>query len=343
MELIANASPVRQFLAYLDHIGVDERTLRVGHIDPRLRKSSAPIRISARLLFELMEAAAEKADMPDLGLQFAEWSNPRGFDAVSLLWEQSASLSEWYELAQRYIHLENNAIQYNIARGHHEIALIHHLLPILRARSTQFMYAFLALTVRVCRSVFGPTWNPVRVEFFNPRPPLVTAHRRFFRCDLRFGEERSAVIVRPEDFERTLPHANAEMLSYIRKDLERQSVYWSADIKDQVAKIILSDIAGKAPSLARVASMLAMSSRTLQRRLMQEGTDFGVILKSVRREIVVDRLAQPTPPPLAQLAFELGLSEASAASRFIRSELGYSYRDRVRVIRDSHPKKPLTL
>lgn len=330
MELVANASPVRQLLAFLDHIGVDEQKLRVGHIDPRLRKSSAPIRVSARLIVELMEAAAERTNRPDLGLEYAEWLNPKGFDAIGLLWEQSSSLSEWYELAQRYVHLENNAVQYDIARDSEEIALIHGILAILKSRSTQFMYAFLALTVRVCRAVFGQDWNPVRVEFANTRPLKIAAHRRFFRCDIRFGEDRNAVIVRPEDFERKLPHANREMLAYILGRLEEESQHWSTNIEDRVTQIILSDIAGKAPTLSDVAEKLAISSRTLQRRLLQRGTDFGSVLKDVRKEIISDRLARATPVPLAQLAFDLGFSEGSAASRFIRSELGYSLREKTR-------------
>lgn len=328
MELIANATPVRQFLAYLDHIGLDERKLRVGHIDPRLRKSSAPLRVSARLIIELMEAASEKAGLPDLGLNYADWMNPRGFDAIGLLWEQSSSLSEWYELAQRYIHLENNALRYDCAREAEEVALIHGVLPMLRSRSTQFMNAFLALTVRVCRVLFGANWRPLRVEFSSERPVSVAAYRQFFRCDLLFGESRSAVIVSPDDFERQLPHANAEMLSFIRSHLEQESLHWSTNVEDQVTQIILSEIAGKAPTLTAVAAQLAISPRTLQRRLEQRGTEFGSILKAVRKEIIADRLAQKQHTPLAQLAFELGFSEASAASRFIRSELGYTWRER---------------
>ena len=330
MELIASATPVRQFLTYLDHIGLDERKLRVGHIDPRLRKSSTPLRVSARLLIELMETASEKAGLPDLGLEYAEWMNPKGFDAVGLLWEQSSSLSEWYELSQRYIHLENNALQYDIARDEEEVALIHGVLAMLRSRSSQFMNAFLALTVRVCRGVFGHEWNPVRVEFATARPANINAYRKFFRCDLRFGEDRSAVIIRPDEFERKLPRANAEMLSYICQHLEQESLHWSANIEDQVTQIILSEIAGKAPTLSTVAARLAISPRTLQRRLEQRGTEFSEMLKSVRKEIIADRLGRPDPASLVQLAFDLGFSEASAASRFIRNELGYSMRERTR-------------
>ena len=271
--------------------------------------------------------------MPDFGIQFLEWVNPRSFDAIGLLWEQCSTLSAWYDLAQRYIHLENNAVRYSVFADADEVALVHEILEVLKSRSSQFMCSFLGLTVKICRSVFGPGWNPVRVEFASGRPVQLASYRRFFQCDMRFGEDRYALIIRPEDYTRQLPHANAEMLAYMRRQLDQQSLNWSAEIDDQVTQIIYSEIAGKAPTLVDVADRIAMSPRTLQRRLLQRGTDFGSLLKAVRKDIVKDRLARSRPVPLAQLAFDLGFSEASAASRFIRSELGISFGKELRVAR----------
>src|SRR5882672_11284564 len=59
VQLIAEAAGARQFLAYLDHIGLDERALNLGEINPALRKSSAPMAIAARFVVDLMEEAAE--------------------------------------------------------------------------------------------------------------------------------------------------------------------------------------------------------------------------------------------------------------------------------------------
>jgi type IV pilus biogenesis protein CpaD/CtpE len=49
MELIASAASARQILAHMDGLGVDVRTLNVGYVDPALQRSSAPVRVSARL------------------------------------------------------------------------------------------------------------------------------------------------------------------------------------------------------------------------------------------------------------------------------------------------------
>jgi hypothetical protein len=82
MELTADASAVRQFLPYLDHIVLNEQELRVGRIDKKVRESAAPMRVPARLIMELLEDASELTKNPDLGLEYASWLNPRGFAAI---------------------------------------------------------------------------------------------------------------------------------------------------------------------------------------------------------------------------------------------------------------------
>lgn len=320
MELIADASAVRQFLTYLDHIGVRARDLHVGYIDKKIRTSSAPMHVSARLIVELMASAAEETGRADLGLQFVEWLNPRGFGALSLLWEHCTSLAERYRLEQRYLHLENNAILFDISHEDDEVALVQNVLPVLRPRATQFLDALIALNVRTTRTMLGFTWKPARVELPGSRP-VGAAYRRFFRCPVEFEAERHAVIISRKDFERPLTQGSPEMRVFLENHLTRQALDWPAEIEEQVAHLITSELSGAAPTLSRIAALLAMAPRTLQRRLGERGTDFGAILKSVRIQIANDYLSRTPPAPLAKIAYELGYSEPSAVSRFIRSEM----------------------
>lgn len=320
MELIASASPVRRLLQHLDELDVDAQALRAGPIDPRLRRTRGPLRVSARLVVDMMEAAAELTGQVDFGLRHAQWLNLRGLDTISLLWDQAGSVAEWYRLAQRYIHLENNALQYDLAIEDGEAALIHGVLAVLRPRATQFSFAFVALTVRVFRSVLGPNWRPLRADFMCAAPADLTPYRRFFRCGLRFGEARNALVVRRADFERELPGRNPEMVSFLEDHLQRQSADQDASIRDQVAQMLMAEMAGRALALPQVAERLALSPRTLQRRLASEGTSYGQVLEAVRREVAGAHMERFGRIRLSQLAFDLGFSDATAASRFLRSQ-----------------------
>lgn len=320
MELIASASPVRRLLAHLDELSVDVRALKVGHIDPRLRRTQGPMRVSAGLVVDLMEAAAELTGQEDFGLRHGQWLNLRGLDTISLLWEQAGSIAEWYRLAQRYVHLENNALQYDLAIDGEEAALIHGVLAVLRPRATQFTFAFVALTLRVFRSVLGPGWRPLRAEFMCAAPAEILPYRQFFHCPLHFGEGRNALVVRRAEFERKLPGRNPEMVSFLEEHLQRQSAVQPPSIRDQVAQMLMFEMTGRTPSLAQIAERMAMSSRTLQRRLAAGGTSYGSVLAAVRRDVAASHVQRFGRTRLSQLARDLGFSDATAASRFLRSK-----------------------
>jgi AraC-like DNA-binding protein len=119
-----------------------------------------------------------------------------------------------------------------------------------------------------------------------------------------------------------LPRHNPELVDFFRLRLQDQSSAWQAPLEDRVLQILRSDLAGGPPNLTRIADRLGLSSRTLQRRLASGGASFADLLLRARREIVAAHRRRATPTPLSRLAFELGLSDATAASRFIRLKIG---------------------
>ncbi len=318
MELIASAASARQILAHLDALGVDERRLEVGYVDPALRRSSGPAQVSARLSFDLLEAAARHLARPDFGLQHGLWLNLRGLDSISLLWDHAGSVAEWYGLARKYVHLENNAVGYDVAREGEDVALVHDVLAALRPDAAQGTFSFVTMTARVFREMLGPGWTPVRVEFMAPRPADVSLFRSFYRCRVEFDAPRNALVVRRADFERPLPRHNPELVTFFEQQLRRQIESRSTAIEDLVIGLLMSRMAGTPPSLEAIAARLGMTARTLQRRLRAAGTSYGQLLARARRDIAAAHLGRTPPTPLSRLAHELGFSDATAVSRFLR-------------------------
>lgn len=86
------------------------------------------------------------------------------------------------------------------------------------------------------------------------------------------------------------------------------------------------------PSLGSIASRLAMSERTLRRRLAEEGYSFQEV-KNIAREERAKYFLANTAMPLVEIGYKLGYSELSAFSRAFRSWAGESpqiYREKVR-------------
>jgi AraC-like DNA-binding protein len=85
-------------------------------------------------------------------------------------------------------------------------------------------------------------------------------------------------------------------------------------VEARVARLLAAELRGGDPSLARIARRMAMSARTLQRKLSLEGTSFAEVLDCTRRTCAEAYVREPELP-LTEVAYLLGFSEASAFSR----------------------------
>lgn len=75
------------------------------------------------------------------------------------------------------------------------------------------------------------------------------------------------------------------------------------------------------PSLVRVAKKVALSPRTLQRRLNEYGVDFKKLTDDTRRRFAMKYLKDRNNT-LTQIAFLLGYSEVSAFNRAFKRWTG---------------------
>jgi AraC-like DNA-binding protein len=81
-----------------------------------------------------------------------------------------------------------------------------------------------------------------------------------------------------------------------------------------VQHLVATDLSTAAPSATAAARKLHMSRRTLQRLLQDEGTTFTALVDGVRHQLATRYLCEPAIA-IAEVAFLLGFSEASAFHR----------------------------
>jgi len=93
------------------------------------------------------------------------------------------------------------------------------------------------------------------------------------------------------------------------------------DISRQVRDLIRHAIGHGCCNLGQVARRLAISPRTLQRRLAAQGITFKDLLIELRMELA-RHLLEGTNMPMGQLAQRVGYTEASAFTRAFRQHTG---------------------
>lgn len=95
----------------------------------------------------------------------------------------------------------------------------------------------------------------------------------------------------------------------------------SASFRDRVRACLIDMLASGHYSMMHVASKLAISSRTLQRRLMEEGTTFQKVLDELREELARHYLSV-TDYSSAEISFLLGYEEPNSFFRAFRTWTG---------------------
>ena len=108
----------------------------------------------------------------------------------------------------------------------------------------------------------------------------------------------------------------------VATDGDLQSVA-GRDFPARVCGEIAEMLCDGAPGVAAVARKLAMSGRSLQRRLADHGTSFRELLQRIRFELAEEYLAG-SDLRVSEIAGLLGYSEANSFTNAFRAEKGLS-------------------
>jgi AraC-like DNA-binding protein len=160
------------------------------------------------------------------------------------------------------------------------------------------------------------------VALARPAPRDVSRHQAVFRCPVTFDAPESVMRIAHDDLDARLPTANPEVAAATEHMLEAQLA--RLDRHDVVARLktsILDALPSGSPTEEEIARALAMSQRTLQRRLADAGTSFGGVLDATRRDLAFHHLANPARQ-VSEIAYLLGFAEAASFNRAFRRWTG---------------------
>ena len=156
-----------------------------------------------------------------------------------------------------------------------------------------------------------------------PRPPEPgDAYSQYFGCPVERGS-RHGVTFSAIDAGRPFLTANEQMWKFFQPELRRRlsELDESATFAERVRGALLELLPGGSSSLESVARKLAVSSRTLQRRLRAEASSFQQVLDTTREELARHYLSSSELTG-AEIAFLIGFDEPSSFFRAFQSWTG---------------------
>ena len=119
--------------------------------------------------------------------------------------------------------------------------------------------------------------------------------------------------------------ANAEIWRYFEPVLSQRlsDVDRDASMQDRVRAALFELLPGGRSELKHVAGMLGVSTRSLQRRLRENGATYKIILNKTREELARYYLTRSSMP-VAEISFLLGFNEPNSFFRAFRHWTGQS-------------------
>jgi AraC-like DNA-binding protein len=177
----------------------------------------------------------------------------------------------------------------------------------------------MALVLKTFRTIAGNGWRPRAIQFVHEAPSRTSEHVRVFGRRASFGCAVNACVVDRDFFERRVPAADPRLYRILQCHAERilGEMPRQDDLLVSVRRAIVEAMREGRPTLTRAAGKLALSARTLQRRLKAHGAVFEELADDTRRRFALDYL-EHRKHTLTEIAFLLGYSEASAFNRAFR-------------------------
>jgi AraC-like DNA-binding protein len=265
-------------------------------------------RVSVAALSEFLECAAEGTSDTAFGLHLAERADPRGAGMIYYLTSSARNLAEAWLLLVRYSRIVDESVRLKLVRQREGVVVNFSFSGFPRHRARQLVEFWIGLFVKSAREATGRHIRPIRVACEHGRSGDLREFVRFFGCPVTFGAPLIQLVFSNETLDIPLLTADPQLLQILRSYCDE-----AANVRRTTADTIRAAVEYEIQRLLphgqakaeTVANELALSVRTMARKLSEEGTTFAETLGQLRHILALKYLSQPGYS-LAQIACLLG-------------------------------------
>ncbi|MDO9236672.1 MAG: AraC family transcriptional regulator ligand-binding domain-containing protein [Aquabacterium sp.] len=285
----------------------------------------------------LIVRALELSQCPWLGLHVGASTQLSAHGALGYAAMAARNVGQVLVLMQRFVELRQSVASFEVDTSDGLALVLHEKLSSPDVRE-EVAGHFASGLVHLMESITGQSLRArIKISWPFDEPPWVQAYRDF--CpQLEFGAAALRIDL-PLDLLETpsLAH-DPEAYRVALRDCERQlSQLQGGSVTLRVQQRLLA-CEGHYPTLAQMAELEHVSSRTLIRHLRDEGLTYQQLLDGVREELACWLLVQ-TQLSVEAIAERLGYMDTSNFSRTFRRWLGVSPRAFREATEDIHALK----
>jgi len=188
--------------------------------------------------------------------------------------------------------------------------------------------ASMAAVVTISQEVSTLPFVPLAVYFRHAARGEESIFTNHFECPVHFNAECDAILVSDEALATPNKLGDPAIAQFFDRHLEQELATLPDDDVglDQRVRIAVSRALSEGiPTLSDVSKSIGLGSRTLQRRLSEEGHSFQSLVDHARRELAHELLRE-TNYSLAEISFLTGFSDQSGFTRAFKRWSGQTPR-----------------
>ena len=276
--------------------------------------SDDTIRLEVPKQIRILELAAEELQDGLLGFHLARNFDLREIGLIYYVIASSERLADALLNVRRYCTINDEGVRLNVKLDDRTVAIALDYVDVDRRSDRHQIEFWLATLVRICRQVTDTRLAPRHLRIRHRRDGAPVEMRTFFGCEVEFGAARDEIILPAPAA--SLPivgsdnYLNNLLLRYAEEALAKRPQK-RACLRSAVERVLPQLLPHAKASASNVAQKLALSTRTLSRRLRDEGVTFAEVLDETRIALAKRYLAEHDLP-VSEIAWLLGYAEVSS-------------------------------
>jgi AraC-like DNA-binding protein len=299
--------------------GIGDDRLRLVGIEPE-RLAALDYMVPARCIYRLVEELAPLVDLEPFAIEVATGTTASDSGIVGLAMRAAPTARQALALFIRYQRLVNTVAGFHVLADGDALTLAEERCgPDGSGRLIAAEISAMTI-VYWARLLLGASAAPVRVAV--PRRGRFERYAAWAGCPVVGGAGRAGVTFDAATLDAVVLTTDEELWRYFGDVLASHDAGAAAptaqhqlvqQLRQELAKVLCDG----APSIRQMAQRLGQTSRTLQRRLAEEGLRFSGVLDDLRHELAIAHLGRGELA-IAEIAFTLGFDEVASFHRAFR-------------------------
>jgi AraC-like DNA-binding protein len=312
------ASHLRVFVDALFRIGVDVVPLLAKVRLQRTELDNPDTYVPCSALAAVLGGAMEQRPIANLGAQLGINTPVGSFPLLDYLVLTTDNVGDALLQLQRYFHVTTAPYTLHIVEETDVVRLL--VKPGTNPFDVQFATA---VSLHHLRHETADKLSVEHVSLMFEAEDR-TDLERLLGCPLRTSETWSGIAFPRQTMRTPLIRRDPILRAVLEGRVEAfppGPIAEAVSAVSQVRAVLASRMGKELPDIGEIARQLAIAPRTLQRRLLAEGTSFKDLIDNTRRE-AAQRLLANRSLAVAEVGYLLGFSEPSAFNRAFKRWLG---------------------